>query len=178
MSRIACIGTREVPRELQGVLKDIGRYLAQHGYIISTGNAYGADSLFAQGGNKINPAAVELHLPWRNYNSEQVMPGNKIFQDGDIPEYQELAAQLHSNWLNLKRGVQALHARNVGIIKGTASVIALPNWQKTGGGGTGMGLRIAKHYSIPIFDLTKPEVLNRIVTKISYQNVSLSDRKN
>jgi hypothetical protein len=164
--RIACIGRRDPTDTLRTVMVHTGQYLVRHGYTISTGNAKGADSLFAIGGNRVNPAMVELHLPWPGYNQELVMPDNIISVDGGLLQHHLIASQYHPNWAKLGRGVQALHARNVAIIQGTVLVIAVPNHAKPGGGGTGMGMRIATHFGILCLDLTKPEDLKRITDKL------------
>ncbi|MOA32601.1 hypothetical protein D3C78_1538370 [compost metagenome] len=73
---------------------------------------------------------------------------------------QEIAANFHPNWHNLKPTVRQMHSRNVGQVLGqdlkTPSSFVLC-WTKngSGSGGTGQALRIAKAYEIPIFDAGK-----------------------
>jgi hypothetical protein len=173
MAKVACIGTREVEPDKVRLLIDIGNYLARKGYTISSGNATGADYLYAQGANQVNPKLVELHLPWGGYNREHIKPGNKIFIDGDKKEYRALASQLHPKWESLTRGPMALHARNVGIITGCCLVIALSNPKKIGGGGTGMGIRIAQKLGIKVLDLSKEEDLAKVTSKLAEDDLQL-----
>ncbi len=166
MSRIACIGKREVTPDDEKLLMKIGGYLATQGHTVSSGNAEGSDRFFALGANMVDPALVELHFPKLNHNPKFIWLLNKTVVDGDNPEYRELAVKLHPAWDSLPDFVKKLHTRNVGIVKGCALVIALPNWGKPGGGGTGMGLRVAEELLIPILDLTKEADLARIKAKL------------
>ena len=166
MSRIACIGKRDITPDDEKLLMRIGGYLALQGHTVSSGNAEGSDRFFALGANMVDPALVELHLPVPGHNPKHVWLLNKIIVDGDNSEYREVALKLHPAWNNLNDFIKKLHTRNVGIIKGCSLVICLPNWSKPGGGGTGMGIRIAEELLIPILDLTKEADLARIMAKL------------
>lgn len=165
MSRIACIGSRETIPNIISVMERIGAYLVTNGYTISTGNAKGADQAFARGGNSINPKKVELHLPWSTYEQEAIVPGNIIINSCP-PEYYELAKKYHPNWPALKRGGQAMMARNIGIVTGCVQVICYLNHLKPGGGGTGQGVRFAKAEGIPVLDLSQKKDLDQVVSKL------------
>lgn len=140
----------------------IGAYLARRGHDVYSGNAQGSDQAFAQGVNSVDPTRMFLCLPWRSYEADKIVPGNTI-----VPEqafWAEEAAKCHPVWNSLSRGTRRLHSRNVGIIHGRAQVIARPNPRKAGGGGTGMGLRLAAAYRIPIMDLADPAHVARILS--------------
>ena len=166
MSKIACIGKREITPEDEKLLMKIGGYLATQGHVISSGNAEGSDRFFALGANMVDPARVELHLPVKDHNPKQIWLLNKLVVDGEVPEYRETASKLHPAWDKLPDFVKKLHTRNVGIVKDASLVIALPNWEKPGGGGTGMGLKVAQELNIPVLDLTKSEDRARVLAKI------------
>ena len=84
----------------------------------------------------------------------------------DTHERQMLIKQLHPMAETLDDRTVRLHCRNIGIIEGTEFVIALPNWDKPEGGGTGIGIKVAEHFGIRIFDLSKEEDRQRILAKI------------
>ena len=70
----------------------------------------------------------------------------------------DIAARLHPAWHRCSPAARKLHARNVNILLGAAldrPVDAVVAWTRDGAvtGGTGMGLRIAAAYGIPILNL-------------------------
>jgi hypothetical protein len=168
--RIACIGSREVPKDIQKNLMDIGRYLARKGYIISTGNADGADFFFAFGAHEINPSLVEFHLPWDSYNKVYIRSGNNVIIDGHNPDYAKIAAELHPNWKACSQGAKKLHTRNVGIVLGCTQVIAYPRMDNKNNpiGGTAMGIRIAQKYGIKVLNLAIPQHLTETMRRIQH----------
>ena len=117
-------------------------------------------------GASVNPRLVELHLPWEGYNPEFIFLLNQVIVEPDTHERQMLIRQLHPKSETLNDRTVRLHCRNIGIIEGTKFVIALPNWDKPEGGGTGMGIKVAEHFGIRIFDLSKEEDRQRILAKI------------
>jgi hypothetical protein len=166
MKRVACIGKKETSPEEQNLLIRIGGWLALQGFTVSSGNAAGSERFFALGASMVNPRLVELHLPWEGYNPEFIFPLNEVIVAPDTHERQMLVKRLHPKPDTLNDRTVRLHCRNIGIIEGTEFVIALPNWDKPDGGGTGMGLKVAEHFGIRIFDLSKEEDRQRILAKI------------
>jgi predicted Rossmann-fold nucleotide-binding protein len=166
--RVACIGKRDITTIEYAKLVLIGERLAQLGHIIVTGNARGSDQAYAAGANEIDPYLVELHLPWDKYETAVIKWNrNKVYVTGDDPIYRNTAAYHHPAWEKLSRGPRALHTRNVSIIKEADCVIALPNWDKPGGGGTGMGIRLAKHFNIKLYDISNPETMNKLLESLT-----------
>lgn len=166
--RVACIGSREVPKDIQYNLIDIGRYLARKGYTVSTGNANGADFFFAFGAHEINPTLVEFHLPWENYNKTYIQDGNRVIIDGNRLDYAKIAAELHPNWHACSQGAKRLHTRNVGIVLGCTQVIAYPRMDNKNNpiGGTAMGIRVAQKYNIKVLNLAIPQHLTETMRRI------------
>jgi len=64
---VACIGGKVLYPSEKETCFNIGRVLVEHGYAIKSGNADGADSMYAAGANFVNPAMVYLCLPWPSY---------------------------------------------------------------------------------------------------------------
>ena len=171
----AGIGSRDLTPEQIEVCEKLGSWFAQCGHTLHTGNALGADQAFARGANQVNPELVHLWLPWGSYESGAVQPGNVRHVLGEyspdmLAALEVEVREFHPAWHRLKQGGRKLMMRN-GLIISPASkpskkqvamrkpvdlVIAFPNPNKPGGGGTGHGLRLAsKKYGIPIVDLTK-----------------------
>ena len=161
--RIACIGTREIVSDERRMLEEIGAWLVSMGYIISTGNALGSDQAFARGGNSVNPAAVELWLPWESYERAARVPGNVVHKSPQLWMH-ELSQLEHPAWDRLSQGARRLHARNAGIVKGCTLVVALPGLSRPGG--TGQGMRLAKRLGIPVRNLRDADDLKAVLDKV------------
>jgi len=166
MKKVACIGKKETSPEEQNLLLKIGGWLALQGFTLSSGNAAGSERFFALGASMVNPRLVELHLPWEGYNPEFIFLLNQVIVEPDTHERQMLIKQLHPKAETLNDRTVRLHCRNIGIIEGTEFVIALPNWDKPEGGGTGIGIKVAEYFGIRIFDLSKEEDRQCILAKI------------
>lgn len=171
--RIAGIGTRDLPPEEVEVCEKIGKFCAEAGIRVSSGNAYGADQAFGRGVNSVDPTLLDIALPWASYNQEALVDGNVV--RSDWPElYFQIAAKHHPRWDKLSGGGRALHTRNVGILMPlmndqVALVIALPNTTKPWGGGTGMGIKVASHeFHIPVENIRywQPSNLHRLCEQI------------
>lgn len=155
MRRYACIGSRELNEEQRDICFRIGRFIAQQGAEIHSGNAEGADQAFASGGNSVEPKLVHLHLPWPNFNREAIVRGNVIHLVHEQSHYEEIAAKHHPKWNYLRQGAKKLHTRNVSIVLYPLLKDMVLAWPSTrpGGGGTGQGIRIAERYEIPVRQL-------------------------
>jgi hypothetical protein len=143
-------------------------FYAEHGYVIVTGNAHGADQAFALGANMIHPALVELCLPWRTYNDHAIIPsaplsdpagnpageslGNTIrMADQATDAQRELAQRAHNAWDHTSSATQRLFTRNAQICDGIEFLLAHPNLTKDGWGGTGHTMRVAAMLGIPVW---------------------------
>ena len=119
----------------------------------------GSDTAFESGLAKVSSA--EVFLPFRKFN------GNKSKRYKPPIEAYEIARHFHPNWDRCGRFARQCHARNVQQIMGenlnslTHFVVC---W--TPGaldvGGTAQALRIARAYSVPIFNLGDPENSERL----------------
>jgi hypothetical protein len=161
--RIACIGTRELTKEENALLVEIGAWLVRQGYIVSTGLAVGSDQAFGWGANSVDPTRLELWQPWPNYEKASIKPGN-IVHPSPEPWMFEMTSKYHPNWEACSQGTRRLHARNVGIVVGVKSVVALPGRQRLGG--TGQGMRIAASLGIPVLNLRIKYDLDKVLRKI------------
>lgn len=173
--RVAIVGVaHNLSEKNEILLQRIGQFCAFKGWNVVSGNATGADYAGASGANKINPAAVILYLPWKTYNKEQFVEGNQIHVKLE-PEWSVIAKRHHPKYDVLTQGVKKFMDRNAAIMLNSDIVVAAPNWQKIGGGGTGHGLRIATELNHPIFDVTRfgEEALDEVLWWLEIQESKL-----
>lgn len=149
----AGIGSRGTPAHVLQQMTVMSAWLARRGWHLHSGGAAGADTAFASGA----PAARTLHLPWPGYRRH-------AGTDCHIPSAEirrrclDIASRLHPAWHRCSDGARSLHARNVSILLGhdlAAPVNAVVCWTRNGEtvGGTGMGIRIAERFDIPVLNL-------------------------
>lgn len=160
MSRIACIGSRETPPAVLRWMESAGAELVRTGHTVVSGNAPGADQAWARGGNSVDPAKVELCLPWAYFESSAIVTGNVLRQlvlDKFVDAW-KLAQQLHPRWDRCSDGARRLLTRNVMIVQGSDRVLGYLNRGKKGGGGTGFAFKIARHLDVKAYDVSEPEI--------------------
>jgi hypothetical protein len=143
----AGIGARKTPNHILRDMTFISKKLDNEGYILRTGGALGADNAFLKGSTN-----SEVFLPWKYYNGEvssNISPSEEAFA---------IAEKFHPAWYNCTSSTRSLHARNAHIILGNELndpvnfvICYTPRGELIGG--TALGIRIAEHYKIPIFNL-------------------------
>ena len=155
MSQLAYagIGSRETPDDILRTMTVMAAWLERRGWHLHSGGATGADSAFAAGAAE----ARTLHLPWPSYQRHSG-PHCHVPSGETYSRCIALAAEHHPAWHRCSQGARRLHARNVCILLGpelAAPVTAVVCWTKRGRtvGGTGMGIRIARHFDIPVLNL-------------------------
>lgn len=135
--KYAGIGSRDLPEPYWIRIIGIGSYLRKRGFTCVTGGAKGADDAFAQ-------AARDQLVMWRPHHATE--------------DAYEIAESFHPNWDACSPAARGLHARNSMILLGADCqtpvkfVVAYTEKGKATGG-TGQGLRIARAYNIPIYNL-------------------------
>lgn len=147
----AGIGSRETPDNVLEVMIDIGRKLAEQGYILRSGGAEGADCAFeegcdAAGGDK------EIFIPWRGFNNKQHAPVKVSVAALKI------AKELHPAWNKCNEWAQLLHGRNVYQVLGQnlkSPVEFVVCWTEKGKtvGGTSTAIRLAEKHGIVVYNL-------------------------
>lgn len=157
MAAYAGIGSRETPIEVIEAFERLGFWLASKGYILRSGHADGADSAFERGCVRAN-GTMEIYLPWKGFNESA---SEYILKQND--EAISIASRFHPAFDRLSQGAQKLQARNsyqvLGYDLNTPSKFVIC-WTKQGkgSGGTGQAIRLAKKYSIPVFDFGKFDI--------------------
>lgn len=169
MARIAGIGSRELRGEWLNVCAKLGEWIVRCGHELHSGGAQGTDQSFAQGGNRVDPTRVFIHLPWLSYERGALVLGNHVdvlasMNNKEQQSYREYAKSHHPAWSHLTNGGQLLQARNGRIIfpngypgQPVDLVLAWPS-AKIGGGGTGQGMRMAKAEGIPLVNLNEMRI--------------------
>lgn len=135
----AGIGSRELPADQCSKITQIAKDLDAKGYTLRSGGAKGADSAFALGSSK-----------------------KQIWKANDATEASiKLASTLHPAWGACNEYARQLHGRNMMIILGKtldAPVDFVLCWTlDEENGGTAMGLRLARQYSIEVINLQRQE---------------------
>ncbi len=145
------IGPRETPDDILGLMYGFGTKLANLGYILRSGGASGADSIFETACYNVY-GKKEIYLPWHGFNNNDSM----LFMPS--PEAHELAASVHSGWPFLTPAAKKLHARNCHQVLGAD--LKTPSrfvvcWTKGGMpvGGTATAIKLAIRNKIPVYNL-------------------------
>lgn len=164
----AGVGSRETPTHIIELIKYIGCYLCEKGWILRSGAALGADEAFEKAADFIvnkgrNPNAnfKEIYLPWKGYNNSHstIHPEKYPFSD----EEKRFSEMFHPAWAKCGPSARLLHQRNTRIVLGlrelhgerTRPVSFIICWTPNAliTGGTGQALRIAKGCQIPVINL-------------------------
>lgn len=168
MNAYAGIGSRETPNHILTMMRRIAAAMQDHGWLLRTGGADGADSAFETGAYEAcDSPEIELYLPWHGYNKRAFPHMYTPTKDG-----YDLAAQFHPAWSRCSQGARALHARNSHIILGPDCddpVKLVICWTPGGSasGGTGQGIRLARHYGIPVHDLGVHKVMAEYLERLA-----------
>jgi len=159
MKIFAGIGARETPLSILKEMEEIAYTRVSDGWKLRSGNARGADLAFQTGGNRVDPTSVKIYLPKKNYNLHHIVEGNSVVLHSS-QEAKDIVLQLHPSPFYVKTNpwMMNFHMRNVFILLGknldkpVGEVIC---WTKGGKvvGGTGMGIRIAEEFGIPVTNL-------------------------
>ena len=150
MKKYAGIGSRETPTEILHTMQSLAFKLAKDGWCLRSGGARGADTAFEHGANA--RVIFEAH----HATSTAI----------------QLASEFHPAWHKCNEYARKLHGRNSMILLGQNlddPVKFVVCWTKDGkpSGGTGLGIRIANHYSIPVRNLYFKEVRDSVISYIN-----------
>ena len=144
------------------------------GDLLVSGNSPGADQAYARGGGLIDPSRVELCLPYPGFEHTQFRPtiieapdpgygencysGNvvRIANRSATKDHWRIASWMLPSFERQRTTVQQLYVRNVMMLLGADgevadSVIAWPDREKKGWGGTGHTMRCARYLKIPVW---------------------------
>lgn len=152
------VGSRDTPESVLALMHETGAALAACGYILRSGGSTGADDAFEHGCISTNPEAMEIYLPWKNFNGKS---GPHYFFEIHNSAF-DIARILHENWSILSSGKRLMHARNVQQVLGAS--LTLPSsfliCYTDGGkriGGTRTAIALAVRLKIPVLNLGNPQ---------------------
>ncbi len=146
----AGFGARDTPEDVLKEMRYLAHNLAQMGYTLNTGGAFGADEAFRLGAIQ-GKGKVELYLPWRRFNNHS----GGIYNYRDF-EY-DVAAEHHPNWIACSTGTRKLMTRNAAMILSQCNHSPLAFavcWTKNGKtiGGSGHTIRVAKAEKVIVYN--------------------------
>lgn len=169
----AGIGSRKTPEGMLLAMQHVGRYLADKGYTLRSGNATGADQAFQRGAWMVAGRA-EVLLPWEGFESgsRAGVPLERLASTAwyvrPSPAAFALASTVHPAWARLSQGGRALQARNMHQVLGwdlQTPVDFVQCWTPDGAeseadvirttGGTGTAIRLASRRGIPVINLQR-----------------------
>lgn len=165
----AGIGARKTPGVMLNRMHKVAERLEARGYTLRSGGAEGADTAFEEGCRR-----KQIFLPWRGFNGRE-SPYDFVSQ-----EARALAAAVHPAFKRLSEQVQDLMARTSYQILGhdlRSPVDFVVCWTPDGAesetertpatGGTGQAIALADRWNIPVFNLARPDALDRIAQFLS-----------
>ena len=180
----AGVGARRTPSSVLASMRNMARELAARGWHLRTGGAAGADSAFA---HAVSAGQRTVFVPWRGYNGWDAsanvgVPLCRVLGADEIRTMRNAAAPHHPAWERCPEKVRDLHARNVAVLLGAdmgQAVDAMVCWTDRGRvtGGTGMAIRLARHYRIPVLNLAETgpgEAMHRLEGIAASVGASLS----
>jgi hypothetical protein len=146
----AGIGSRQTPADVLSQMTRIASFMEEQGYVLYSGGAVGADQAFENGVK--DPDMRRIFLPWKEFNQ------NPSSYFGVSKEASVIAKKFHPSWYILPPAAKLLIARNGYQILGKSldapvDLVVCYTPDGKASGGTGQAIRIAQHYSIPIFNM-------------------------
>lgn len=159
----AGVGSRETPEEILALMRELGKALCEDGWVLSSGDAVGADRAFYEGARMASNFSEEMVRIYLSYNGfwngfERVYVDSKpglldatVFTE-TYEQAKQMALEARGSFERLGPGGIALHTRNVFQIHGHTlqdKVKAMVYWGIPKGktekvnGGTNTALQLA-----------------------------------
>lgn len=160
----AGIGSRKTPEDILSLMRKISCKLEKNEYILRSGGALGADLAFEQG-----TSHADIYVPYFSFNEkhrkvcENVV--YKVINSADEEAFKSVK-KFHPSPDSLKDVGKLMMARNyrqiVGLNEPNSQFVIC--WTEGGEerGGTGQAIRIANHFNIPVYNLGKEEIRERL----------------
>lgn len=151
MKIYAGIGSRVASIDICNTIFNIGKYMAESGWLLRSGGSDKCDSSF-ESGCDLAGGKKEIFLPWKGFNNST----SQLYKLTD--EAYIKASKIHPAWDKCSLGAKKMHTRNVYQILGFdlhSPVDLVICWTPNGKeiGGTATALKLAKEYEIKIINL-------------------------
>ena len=174
--KYAGVGSRQTPVSILQLMEATAKAASSKDWFCCTGGAKGADQAFMRGAE---PDKLIVYPPWKTYEEAERPQGCHVVLNGfDTVRARELVLELHPNPSALTRGPMAMHMRNVHIVLGSRldrPVEFVLCWTPGGKvqGGTGMAIRTADLFSIPVINMATEGWQGKVGAIISQPTVQL-----
>ena len=151
----AGIGSRNIPKEYELLIKRIASYMVAVGAKLRSGGANGTDRLF-QTVFEENNSCMEIYIPWEGFEGlYSDLPGICLV---DNPEAIQFTKKYHKGFRNLTSGSIKLHNRNAHQILGKGlddpcDLVICYRDPKAKSSGTDQAIRIALDNGIPVINV-------------------------
>lgn len=175
----AGVGSRDTPKDIQNLMRQLATALEKVGYILRSGGANGADSAFESG--VVNTDNKRIFLPYKGFNKN----ASTLYAE---PSAVALgwAEKAHPYFKNIKSDfARKAHARNANQVlgldcKSPCSFVIC--WTPDGAentkechsvevtGGTRTAVVIAAINKIPVFNLARPDAIARLRAFVKQQS--------
>lgn len=176
--KYAGIGPRKAPDWVVQFCQVAAEALAWKGYRLRSGHAEGCDEAFEEGAAQAELGLEsEIYLPWPTFRYDEAPTASGVIFERPASAAYDIARRHHPSWAILKRGAKALHARNAHILLGPKlddPVKFVLTWTEKGNtdgsldfSGTGMMLRLAAAYNVPVFNYGDPQHERRVDAMLS-----------
>lgn len=159
------VGSRATPREILKMMEDFAALVGQHGWLLRSGAAVGADSAFERGCDSVN-GRKEIFLPWRKSEGHS---SPLFLKDGDeIPILSKMIQEGVMDKAHVQRltqGARKLHARNYyQVCYGGRTSDLLVCWTEEGKlkGGTATAIKLAHAKGVRVYNLGDLEGYTRV----------------
>lgn len=164
--RYAGVGSQSTPLDVCFKMTKVAEWLKDHGYILRSGHARGADQAFEDGAG----SASEIWVPEAGFR------GFKGPYLPVLPQAVEIASRVHPNWGACNKFARNAHTRNAHQVLGVdlhSPVDFVLCWTLNGEriGGTATSIRIAEERNIPVYNFGKPGNTNLTLIEFIKQHM-------
>lgn len=168
------VGSRKAPREILNQMTTLAQLLADRGYALRSGGAGGSDTAFERGAG--SQAVIYLAENFMHKPTGEV----RYYDQAPYEEARRIVEQTHPAWHRCNEFVRRLHTRNMFQVLGhdlntflTGLICWTPDGAQTAQetsihtGGTGTAIRIADQYRVPVLNLARSGVYDRLIAQLT-----------
>lgn len=170
---VAVVGNNNAPPQVIDALKQLLDRLNQQGFTIRSRGVTTFDEVVED-----HPLQYrEIHLPWREFESKSRQGVKKMSPfTWHHDRIEAIAARIQPDYANLKNGVKKIVAAQLRAVlgkDGASLALALITYSEDGAqhdsevngrstGDSALGILAANRFYIPVFNLARPDTLQRI----------------
>jgi len=175
---IAGIGSRKTPQEVLDIFESFARKVSAgkngYGAWIRSGHADGADYAFEKGARE----KCIVYLPWDSFNHDKPILGKASALNFIDEDAFNIVLEHEPHAVSCSNGVKLLKCRNVYQVLGRdmcshSDLVVCWTPGGTNSGGTGLAVKIARDYNIPVIDMGQyptPVITEKLLWDIIEKN--------